>query len=180
MRLSAVPHGSISFSFAFTKDQTQFDDSKLNIPEEFNTPIPQPDIQHQINTIEKQELSEQDKSVLAIIKPMVENIQNYIQYFNVGTFFELWTKKKQHKKEIKAAKDIILVINACTNPHIRELHSQTTLLVSLTVASSSLPLILYLSPLMILFLIIIAMQGGISRQIQAAIIHLQQRKNKTV
>jgi hypothetical protein len=138
------------------------------------------DIQHQINTIEKQELSEQDKSVLAIIKPMVENIQNYIQYFNVGTFFELWTKKKQHKKEIKAAKDIILVINACTNPHIRELHSQTTLLVSLTVASSSLPLILYLSPLMILFLIIIAMQGGISRQIQAAIIHLQQRKNKTV
>ena len=137
------------------------------------------DIQHQINTIEKQELSEQDKSVLAIIKPMVENIQNYIQYFNVGTFFELWTKKKQHKKEIKAAKDIILVINACTNPHIRELHSQTTLLVSLTVASSSLPLILYLSPLMILFLIIIAMQGGISRQIQAAIIHLQQRKNKT-
>ena len=39
------------------------------------------DIQHQINTIEKQELSEQDKSVLAIIKPMVENIQNYIQYF---------------------------------------------------------------------------------------------------
>ena len=138
------------------------------------------DIQHQINTIEKQELSEQDKSVLAIIKPMVENIQNYIQYFNVGTFFELWTKKKQHKKEIKAAKDIILVINACTNPHIRELHSQTTLLVSLTVASSSLPLILYLSPLMILFLIIIAMQGGISRQIQDAIIHLQQRKNKTV